>query len=356
LRISAPGASPAPGGDPSAKGAPIELETTKRIARIGPNEHILLGDVITDVNKEFAHKSRRVPPAQHQQLLSVLVFQHINQLIPQKVLLSEVRRKVPKEELEKTWKQVEMIFDRSVLPILLKERKLDAEAALDAQLKAEGSSLEKHKQMFVEQQLAAQFLSDHTKVDEEVHPDDLLDYYQAHYEEYKFSAKVRWEQLLAKFDGRTKQAARQLIAEMGNQVRAGVPWEAVAKARSEGPTAAAGGKRDWTNQGSLKFAALDRALFTLPVGAMSPILEDEDGVQIFRVVEHTPAGAISFEEKQREIKKLIVDERAKKAKNEFVKKIVEEYKPQIWTVFQEGQAAQEKKRETARRPGAPAAR
>lgn len=353
LRISAPSA------EPSGEGAPIELETTKLIAKIGRDELILMGDVVAEVRKDFAKESRRYPASRHQELLDFLVHRQIQNMIPVKVLVAEVKRKVPKEELEKTWKQVEYIFENQVVRILLKERKVATLTELDAQLKSEGSSLVKQQRQFVEQQLAQQFLTDHTKVDEHVHPDDLRAYYDAHYDEYQFSAKVRWEQLLVKFDSRTKQQARQLIAEMGNQVRAGAPWNAVSKARSEGPTAAEGGLRNWTNQGSLKFAALDQALFELPVGTMSTILEDEDNFQIVRVVERTDAGVESFEEKQREIKKLIVDERVRKKKSEFIVKLRQEYQPQIWTVFDEQAAkakAKQQKAETARRPGATAAR
>ncbi|HVW37720.1 MAG TPA: peptidylprolyl isomerase [Pirellulales bacterium] len=354
LRISAPGVTPgAAGGDPQADGAPIQMESTKLLARIGGGEHILFGDVMAEVYKEFAKKAPRYPPEQQQALLMMLVHRQVQTLIPYKVLMAEVRRKVPKEELEKTIRQVEYICEQKFLPIVVKDQKLSSVEALEAQLKAEGSSLAKLKQTFVEQQLAAQFLTDHTKVDEEVHPDELLAYYHAHYEEYMFPAKVRWEQLLVKFSSRGKIQARQLIADMGNQVRAGAPWGAVAKARSEGSTAEDGGVWDWTSQGAMKFKELDEALFKLPIGAMSQILEDDRSVQIVRVTERTEAGVISFEEKQREIKKLIVDERIKKKKDEYVRKVMAEYKPQIWTIF-DRPPEDEKQPETARKPGAAA--
>jgi len=146
---------------------------------------------------------------------------------------------------------------------------------------------------------------------------------------------------------------RQLIADMGNQVRAGAPWDAVAKARSEGSTAEDGGGWDWTSQGAMKFKELDEALFNLPIGAMSQILEDDRSVQIVRVIERTEAGVISFQEKQSDIKKLIVEERIKKKKDEYVRKVMAEYKPQIWTIF-DHPPGDEKQPETARKSGATA--
>ena len=337
-RATADNAKPPGAAVEADKDRPIELKIDSVIAKIGDSEQILLSDVIADVNEQFAQVSRTVSREQREMWLKSRLEIQVRQLIPIKALLAEVRREVLKENLDQVWKQVEDIFDRQFLPYLLEERKLETAAALDAQLKSAGGSLAKRKQQFVELAIAQQYLYDHAKFDEEVAPDELHDYYQAHYEQYDIKAKVRWEQLQVKFIGRTKPEARQLLAEMREQLRAGTAWEAAAQARSEGPTAAGGGKRDWTSQSSLKFAALDQALFALPVGAISEVLENEDGVQIVRVVERTPARVIPLEEKQREIKKAIVDQRSKQAEAEFLQKLLEQYKPRTWTVFDDGRA------------------
>ena len=78
---------------------------------------------------------------------------------------------------------------------------------------------------------------------------------------------------------------------------------------------------------------------------MSRILEDERSWQIVRVVERKDAGVISFEEKQKEIKKLIVDERIQTKKDEFLKTTLSDYKSQVWTVFDPPEGAAEKQRE-----------
>lgn len=349
LRIPAPGERPeedpaAAPGDQQPDGAPIPFESTKLLARIA-GEHILFGDVMADVHKEFAQQAKKYAPKDHQLLLQSLIYKHVRQLIPIKVLVAEARKKIPDDKWPDAMKQLSVLFENQLLPGLLKQNKLTSVEAFDAKLKAEGSSLEKFKLSFAETQLAQQFLSDHTKVDEEVHPEELQAYYQAHYEEYKYPAKVRWEQLLVKFSKSDKQQARQKLAEMGNQVRSGAPWAAVAKARSQGITAAEGGAWDWTNRGSMKFKDLDEALFRLPVGTMSQILEDERNWQIVRVIERKDAGVVSFEDKQKEIKKLLVDERIQTKKQEFIQTTLKEYKSQIWTVFDQHEAAAEQERD-----------
>lgn len=347
--MQTPGAAAAPAGGPAAGEGRIPFENAQVVARVGADEHILLGDVIAEVNKEFAQQSRKYHPRDHEALKQMLVYKQVKQLIPIKVLVAEAKKKIPKDKFPEVMQQVDAIFDQRVLPLMLKESKLDSAEAYDAQLKAEGSSLKRLKETFAETQIVQQFVADHTKVDESVSPDDLYAYYRAHYDDYKFEAKVRWEQLLVKFTRRSKQEALKNLAEMGNQVIHGAAWDAVAKARSEGLTAAEGGAYEWTTKGSLRFKALDEALFCLPIGAMSIILEDERSAQIVRVIERKDAGVVSFEEAQKEIKKQIVDERIKAKKNEFIKTVLEDQRPAIWTVFDEKAAAEQQRGAAAQR-------
>ena len=231
----------------------------------------------------------------------------------------------------------------------MKERKVASPEEFDAKLKAEGSSLKRLMDAIGEQQVVQTYIADHTKIDENVSPDELYAHYRAHYDEYKFDAKVRWEQLLVRFKGRSRDEAIRILADMGNQVRNGAPWAAVAKARSEGLTATDGGQMEWTSKGSLKLKQLDEALFVLPVGAMSIILEDDRSVQIVRVIERKDAGVVPFEEAQKDIKKLIIDERTKAKKSEFIKAKIEELKPTIWTMFDEKMGAAKQDSNTAGR-------
>lgn len=359
LRIPAPGMQPPAGQTPPngrpqeqpAGNAPIPFENAKVIARIGAKEHILLGDVIAEVEKEFAKQAPKYNPRDHETLKQMLIHQQLRQMIPMRVLAIEARKMIPDDKLPEVMKQVDGIFRQQVLPAMMKDKKVDSVEAFEAKLKAEGSSLKQLTETFVDTQLVQQYLADHTEVDKNVSPSELYAYYRAHYDEYKYEAKVRWEQLLVKFNRRSKQEALQILADMGNQVLHGAPWDVVAKARSEGFTATDGGVHDWTTKGSLKFKTLDAALFTLPIGAMSRILEDENSVQIVRVIDRREAGVVSFEEAQNDIKNLIVEERTKAKKNEFVKSVLDKHRSSIWTIFDEQQAAagneQQRERESA---------
>jgi hypothetical protein len=346
--MQSPAAPPGQQGNPPAENGPIVMENAKVIARIG-GQHVLLGDIIADVEKDFAQQSKKYHPRDHDALKQMLIYQHIKQIIPIKVLCAAAKKDIPEEKLPDVQKQIETLFNQRMLPILMKEAKVASPEEFDAKLKAEGSSLKRLMDAIGEQQVVQTYIADHTKIDENVSPDELYAHYRAHYDEYKFDAKVRWEQLLIRFKGRSREEAIRILADMGNQVRNGAPWAAVAKARSEGLTATDGGQMEWTTKGSLKLKQLDEALFVLPVGAMSIILEDDRSVQIVRVIERKDAGVVPFEEAQKDIKKLIIDERTKAKKGEFIKSKIEELKPTIWTMFDDKMGAAKQDSNTAGR-------
>jgi len=121
---------------------------------------------------------------------------------------------------------------------------------------------------------------------------------------------------------------------MGNEVLAGRPFAEVAKARSEGPTAATGGACDWAGQGSLASKVLDEALFSLPVGQLSTIIEDGETLHIVRVIEREEAGRTPFLDAQVAIRDALREERRTKALDDYLAKLRE--RTPVWTVFDDG--------------------
>jgi parvulin-like peptidyl-prolyl isomerase len=131
---------------------------------------------------------------------------------------------------------------------------------------------------------------------------------------------------------------------MGNQVRAGAAFGEVARAMSDGPTASDGGTRNWTHKGSLVCEELDRALFGLPVGQLSPIIESADGLHIIRVIERDPGGRVPFVEAQAEIRPKLRQQRASERLQNYIAGLRQEIP--VWTVFdQQGEDQQMSGRE-----------
>ena len=106
----------------------------------------------------------------------------------------------------------------------------------------------------------------------------------------------------------------------------------MAKAGSDGVTAADGGRRDWTSKGSLVCEEIDRALFTLPVGQLSPtIIEGPTGFHIIRVTQREDVTVTQFLDAQAEIRKKIVRQRSEKQFDEYMAKL--KARTPVWTIF-----------------------
>jgi parvulin-like peptidyl-prolyl isomerase len=160
----------------------------------------------------------------------------------------------------------------------------------------------------------------------------MATYYRDHVDEFTTPARVKFEELMIRYKKYpTKTAAFDAIAQMGNQVFGGAPFAEVARRQSDSITAVKGGQWGWTSKGSLADPALERAVFELPLGQMSPIIEGERGYHIVRVLDREDKAVCPFLDTQVEIKQKIIDQRLKKQSKEYMAKLRE--RTPIWTVY-----------------------
>jgi len=319
-----------------------ELEGTKVLARVG-GDTIFAGEVLCAVNSLFARNGLDI---RNPEILKdpgfirqrdQYVKLRLQQVIETRIIVNEAKRKIPKEGYEKAMEKFDEEFDKTVLPQMLKERNFPDLQAYEAQLRKEGTTLEREKRAWAESVLRSSWINQTVKSTQEVTHMQMLDYYQKHATEYDTEATARWEQITIKFDRiASKEAAFAEIAKAGNRVIDGEKFENVAKQVSHGATASIGGEVNWTKKGSLVSQPLDTAVFSLPVGQMSPIIEDDKGFHIVRVIDRRDAGRKPFTDVQAEIRKKITEERTVEAKVKYVEDLKK--KTVIWTIYDEEDA------------------
>lgn len=278
----------------------------------------------------------------------------IKQLLPNAVetkmlyvaFLNDAKRSAPADKLEEALSNVhdraKESFDETELPQALERAKVTTSRELDTHLRQFGSSLGKQREMYAEQMLGRSIVGQNIDRDKEVTFDELLSYYHQNAEKYAIEPRARWEQLTVLQDRfESKAAAWQAIAFMGNEVLRGAPFGAVASRSSQASNADEGGLREAT-QGSLVSEQIDRAVFYLPEGQLSRIIEDSRGFHIVRVLERNRAGRVPFEEVQPEIKKDIQKVRMREQITTFLAKLREEIP--ISTIFEQTHHADESSR------------
>lgn len=371
-----------PGFDPNESSPNLNPELSRTlfqpsqiVATVG-NQYILYGDVEPTVNQMIGPALAKAPPAEREMIEAMrprLNQQVIRGLVDSKLLyieferevenragrdhMDDVRKKMSKnlgesfekqlfatrekvqtatpEELQELAKRDQII---ARLAFLMKENQIETLGDLDRVLKQHGSTLEKQQRAYLEFNLGRSSIMEKLKAKQEVSHLEMLNYYRDHAEDFAVKARARFEVLTVKFANfPNKHAAELAIVQMGNDVIFGTPFAAVAKRGSQDINAAKGGIYDWTNEKSLASEQLDQAIFSQEVGKLSPIIEDDKGFHIVRVIERQPAGYIPFTEAQVKIKDLILQQRRDVA----IKQILESVKSKttVWTIYDADPAA-----------------
>jgi hypothetical protein len=131
-------------------------------------------------------------------------------------------------------------------------------------------------------------------------------------------------------DDKKKTQARERIDTALKRIQAGESFEAVAKAVSEAPDKVKGG-----DMGTLPVAALPpfftQAAASMRPGDISPVIESELGLHLFKLIEVAPGSEPAFDKVAPGIRALLRDEKIDKAVDEFCKPFLE--KPGVIRVY-----------------------
>jgi hypothetical protein len=308
------------------------LETAMVVARIGP-EVVLEGDLLTPSALNWLAK---VSPGLKPEQIRELKLQICRQVLPQHVesliVYVDACRTIPEERLPDIEKKVNQAFDETQLPRMIKDAGVANSMEYEQLLRSRGQSLDRVRKMFFERALAQQWIQQKVASDDEIPHAEMIAWYENHLAEYDFPAKAKFEQLTVRLTPtQPRDAAWNKLAAMGNDVLEGKPFADIAKTRSEGPNAASGGAYDWTTKGSLASKVLDEAIFTLPVGQLSTILDDGQTLHIVRVTERADAGRTPFIEAQVGIRQTLQDERRKSEIDDYLAKLKD--RTPVWTIF-----------------------
>ena len=342
--------------------AAAQFEGAQVIAYID-GQVVLACDVLWRVNLLIeANKAQRPEfgPEQWAELRGELMKREVAAMVDRKLLFMQFRRDLPDEAWQQIEENLREPFEEMEMPQLKKQLKVDTPQEVERELTRLGSSMTDVRRAFNERAIASELLRSKIKINEEVSPEEMLNYYQAHLTDYEYPTRARWEELMvskSRFDHPSEAFAE--IARMGNEVwqRAaqqqgvqGAVFTEVAKAKSDGFTAKEGGQHDWTTKGALKATVIDEWLFSKgQVGQLSPILDSGPAFHIVRVLERQEAGRRPFTEVQGDIRDKLKEERFDKGVQEHLAKLRKDAR--IWTVFTGNVTADQ----LMNRPGAGAA-
>jgi len=334
--------APPPSVAPAKPASEPPYDPAMIVARVGseviqanevlPNVYKSISFAIKENAEQFAQMTEDVKKEQLHQMQRVYMQRSLVDLIRIKLLLSELRSKVPPEGLAKNEERMRKDFNDNKIKRMLVEYKASSIIDLESKLRTNGSSLDAQRSCYTDQGLAIAWLHQQVKNEPQPTHEELLAYYRENTPKWEVPSRARWEHLMVKFlNFNSKAEAYRAIARWGNEILAGRPFAEVAKAHSQDFSSEEGGLNDWTTQGSLRSVQVDEMLFRLPPGQLSPIVEDEDGFHIVRVLEREDARRTPFTEVQDQIKDQLYDGNKEKHMLEYVDKLRD--RVPVWTIF-----------------------
>lgn len=316
------------------------LEGCQKIAQVD-DQVILACEVLWHVNLLLEQNQVKVSPDRVEGIRQEFMKREVMTMIDRKLLYNEFRRNVPADNLPKIEENLRQPFEERELPDLMKQLKVDNQRDLEIRLAQLGSSLADVRRGFNERIIAQEWIRSKVKVNEDVGPDEMIDYYRTHLSDYDYPSQARWEELMVRKDRfKDPAAAYAEIAQLGNLVWQsgtqkpvrGAAFAEIAKAKSDGFTAKDGGLHEWTTKGALQCKAIDEALFTtLQVGQMSPIIDSGPAFHIVRVLERKEAGRKPFTDVQADIRDRLKEKRYSKEAVKYLTKLRSDAR--VWTVY-----------------------
>ena len=303
----------------------VPFEAGKVVAIVG-GEPIFVGDMIFDINQILERFIANAPEDVKQRERQKMIPQILPKFVDARLLYHGMLQQLPEGvDVESVIAQASSEFDTKAMPQLMKAAGVESVTEFDAYLRSLGSSLRNMRQSWGRDQMTRYFLTQKISVDTAVTHQEMLEIYRKNLDSYAKIAKARWEQIMIRFDrSDSREAARSEIEKLSSQIVHGANLAALAKKSSHGFLASAGGQQDWTSKNSLVLKEIDEAIFTLPTGTLSNIIETKDGFHIVRVIERTEAGHTSFLDAQVDIKNKIIEKKRKAAYDKHLAELREQ--------------------------------
>lgn len=207
------------------------------------------------------------------------------------------------------------------IPPLLRKYKVENEYALKRVLALEGKNLDDMKDQFRKQTMFIEYLVLSVRPKLMVSLPDMLKYYNEHLTEFDHGATITWREIAIDFAKNPSPAMAKAKAETIHAgIKRGADFATLAASQSDGPTAKQGGKWE-TAPGSIAEPVVAKALDTLPIGEISPLLTGQTGYHILVVDVRRAAGPYTFAEVQDKIHEKVFEEKKRIEFKAFIDKL-----------------------------------
>lgn len=145
-------------------------------------------------------------------------------------------------------------------------------------------------------------------------PDEIKAYFDSHEIEFTQSPMVKFSQIVTHSEDEAKALRERLLK--------GEHLDELARQYSMAPEAEDGGEVSWISQNALD-ESIDKVIFSLPVGEISPVVKTPYGYHIFQVDAKRPEGPKSLQEARDEIETMLILQKQEVLYNNWIVRLRE---------------------------------
>ncbi len=285
----------------------------------------VVADVVVRVNDQII--SRSDIEKARTQILQDAQQQHLSQTETAQLLKDLLRDMIDQQLLLSRAKELDINADADVIRALddiRKQNGLDTMEALQRAVTASGLSYEDYKEQIRTKILTRDVVSE--EVAQRLRPTQMQvqAYYDAHKNEFMQPEQVDLSEILIPTAADASDAvlaqAQAKVNEAETKVKAGTPFEEVAKQYSSDATAAQGGELGLFKRGALG-QVLEDATFSLPAGGVTAPIRTRQGFVILKVTQHVPAGVLPLKDIQQQVMEAVYNQAIQPAERAYLTKL-----------------------------------
>lgn len=193
---------------------------------------------------------------------------------------------------------------------------------------AQGVSFEDLKEQIRENVIRSEVISQEVGSHIQVAPSEIRAYYDSHQQEFEKPEQERLSEILIPTpnpDDATQVAdAKKKADDLEGRLKGGADFATVARADSNGPTAAQGGDLGEFKRDDLHSKELEDATFGLPAGQFTQPIRTRQGWLILKVTEHQKGGVEPLDDAQNQIQETIGMQKMEPALRTYLTKLRDE--------------------------------
>ncbi len=277
-------------------------EMVDRIVAIVNDDVICLYDV-HDMLRVLENRVDEMgyPEERREEIMNDLRQKVINKLIDKKLTDQELKKYdigVSEEEIDRTLER-------------MKENGIFNDEELQEMLSTEGLTMEEYREEISDQILRRKLVNREVKSKIVITEEDIRRYYEDHYDEYKSATRYHLRNIIMKFSRMNldsqKKALRQKMEKVIEKLKQGESFAELADKYSDTAQSFQGGDLGFFDLD--KMAEIIREeVKDLKSGEFTPIIETDQGFQIFYVEEVKKTEGKTFEEAREEIEKVLYNQ------------------------------------------------